>query len=219
MTWEVPRDQGLRSVMLCRVRRAVERALAVVLLVGASPLLAVVALLVRVKLGSPVLFRQARIGHHEVPFRNCKFRTMTDERDPATGELLPDADRLVPFGRVLRATSLDEIPELWNVARGEMAFVGPRPLPVEYLPRFRPEERARHDVLPGLTGWAVVHGRNAVGWDERLALDVWYVEHRSLRLDLRILARTVRTVLRRHGTSAEGHATSPVLPIDRDPAA
>ena len=183
------------------------RLLAAVAFVVLSPVMAVIAVLVRVRLGAPVLFRQERAGVGGRPFTILKFRTMTDARDPATGALLPDEQRLTPFGRMLRSTSLDELPELWNVVRGDMALVGPRPLPVRYLERYTDEERRRHDVRPGLTGWAQVHGRNAVGWDERLALDVWYVEHRSVWLDLRILLRTASLVLRRHGINEEGSAT------------
>jgi lipopolysaccharide/colanic/teichoic acid biosynthesis glycosyltransferase len=172
------------------------------------PVLAVVALLVRWKLGSPVFFRQARPGYRERIFELIKFRTMTDARDVA-GRLLPDSERLTPFGRWLRATSLDELPELLNVLRGEMSLVGPRPLLVEYLPRYSPEQRRRHDVLPGLTGWCQVNGRNALSWEQKFELDVWYVDHRSLWLDLRILVMTIWQVLARRGISASNHATMP----------
>jgi lipopolysaccharide/colanic/teichoic acid biosynthesis glycosyltransferase len=185
-----------------------------VVLVAASPLLAALAVAVRLRLGRPVLFRQARLGRDQEPFVVHKFRTMTEERDP-TGRLLPDSDRLTPFGRWLRATSLDELPELWNVVRGEMAFVGPRPLLVEYQDRYSPDERRRHEVLPGLTGWAQVNGRNAVDWDDRLQLDVWYVDHRSLRLDLQIVGRTIGQVLRREGITAPDRATMHELPPER----
>ena len=164
--------------------------------------------LVRCKLGSPVLFRQLRPGLHGRPFRMVKFRTMTDERG-ADGELLPDAPRLTSFGRFLRATSLDELPELWNVLRGEMSLVGPRPLLMEYLPLYSPEQARRHEVRPGITGWAQVNGRNALSWEERFKLDIWYVDHRSLWLDLRILWLTVRKVIVREGISAQGEATMP----------
>jgi len=172
------------------------------------PVLAVVAALVRWKLGSPVFFRQQRPGYHERIFALIKFRTMTDERDAAS-QLLPDAARLTPFGRWLRATSLDELPELLNVLRGEMSLVGPRPLLVEYLPRYSSEQRRRHDVLPGLTGWCQVNGRNALSWEQKFALDVWYVDHRTLWLDLKILFMTVGQVLFRKGISASDHATMP----------
>jgi lipopolysaccharide/colanic/teichoic acid biosynthesis glycosyltransferase len=173
----------------------------------ALPLL-LLGVLVRRKLGSPVLFRQIRPGLHGRPFMMVKFRTMTDERGP-DGALLPDARRLTSFGRFLRATSLDELPELWNVLRGEMSLVGPRPLLMEYLPLYSPEQARRHEVRPGITGWAQVNGRNAVSWDERFRLDVWYVDHRSLWLDLRILWLTVRKVIVREGISAQGEATMP----------
>jgi sugar transferase EpsL len=172
------------------------------------PVLAVVAALVRWKLGSPVFFRQQRPGYHERIFALIKFRTMTDARD-AAGQLLPDAARLTPFGRWLRATSLDELPELLNVLRGEMSLVGPRPLLVEYLPRYSSEQRRRHDVLPGLTGWCQVNGRNALSWEQKFALDVWYVDHETLWLDLKILFMTVGQVLFRKGISASDHATMP----------
>lgn len=172
------------------------------------PLVAILALLVRVKLGSPVFFRQKRPGHRETIFDLIKFRTMADGRD-AVGDLLPDASRLTSFGKWLRATSLDELPELINVLRGEMSLVGPRPLLVQYLPRYSSEQRRRHEVPPGLTGWAQINGRNALSWEEKFRLDVWYVEHRSLGLDLRILSRTVWQVVSRQGISAPGDATMP----------
>ncbi len=177
------------------------------LLALALPLLLLWAL-VRRKLGSPVLFRQVRPALHGRPFMMVKFRTMTDERG-ADGELLPDVQRLTPFGRFLRATSLDELPELWNVLRGEMSLVGPRPLLMEYLPLYSPEQARRHEVRPGITGWAQVNGRNALSWEERFELDVWYVDHRSLWLDLYILWLTVRKVILREGISAQGEATMP----------
>jgi sugar transferase EpsL len=173
-----------------------------------SPLVAVLAVLVRWRLGSPVLFRQVRPGLHTEPFELIKFRTMTDERD-AEGQLLPDEQRLTRFGRTLRSTSLDELPELWNVLRGDMSLVGPRPLLMAYLPHYTPREARRHEVRPGITGWSQVNGRNAPSWDQRLEMDVWYVEHRSLWLDLRILALTLLRVVRREGITTEGHATAP----------
>lgn len=188
------------------MRRLLDLVIAVAALIVLSPLLAAVAALVRFRLGAPVLFRQERAGREGVPFTIYKFRTMTERRG-ADGQLLPDEARLTRLGRFLRSSSLDELPELWNVIRGDMALVGPRPLPVAYLDRYTPEEARRHEVRPGITGWAQVNGRNAVGWEERLAMDVWYVDHRSLRLDLQILWRTVRAVIRREGISAEGHAT------------
>jgi len=173
-----------------------------------APVLLVVAGIVRFKLGAPVLFLQKRPGQGGRIFTILKFRTMTDARDSA-GKQSTDAERLTPFGRWLRATSLDELPELWNVLHGEMSLVGPRPLLVEYLDRYTPEEARRHEVRPGLTGWAQVNGRNATTWEERLALDVWYVDHRSFQLDLRILFLTVVSVLRRDGINAPGVATMP----------
>ena len=170
------------------------------------PIIALVAAVVRLRLGSPVLFRQERIGICGRPFELTKFRTMTDDRAP-DGSLLPDEARLTALGRFLRSTSLDELPELLHVLRGEMSLVGPRPLPAAYLDRYSARQARRHDVLPGLTGWAQVNGRNTAGWAERLEMDVWYVENRSLWLDLRILWRTIAVVLRRHGVSEEGHAT------------
>jgi len=173
----------------------------------ALPLLLLYAM-VRRKLGSPVLFRQTRPGLHGQPFMMVKFRTMTDERGPE-GELLPDAQRLTAFGRFLRASSLDELPEFWNVLRGDMSLVGPRPLLMEYLPLYSPEQARRHELRPGITGWAQVSGRNAVSWEERFRLDVWYVDHRSFWLDLRILWLTVRKVLVREGISAQDEVTMP----------
>jgi len=181
-----------------------------VLLIVLSPLLLGLALAVRVKLGSPVLFRQRRPGLGGRIFTVVKFRSMRDAigRD---GQPLPDSERLTEFGKRLRASSLDELPELWNVLRGEMSLVGPRPLLVEYLDYYTPEEARRHDVRPGLPGWAQIHGRNATTWDERLALDAWYAEHHTLRLDLHILWRTVALVFSREGITAPGEATMPKL--------
>ena len=175
------------------------------MLLLALPLL-LLALLVRRKLGSPVLFRQVRPGLHGQPFEMVKFRTMTDARG-ADGALLPDAVRLTPFGRFLRASSLDELPELWNVLKGEMSLVGPRPLLMEYVPLYSAEQYRRHEVRPGVTGWAQVNGRNAISWEEKFKLDVWYVEQQSLALDIKILWLTVKKVLLRDGISAAGEAT------------
>jgi lipopolysaccharide/colanic/teichoic acid biosynthesis glycosyltransferase len=161
---------------------------------------------IRRKLGSPVFFRQTRPGLHGQPFNMVKFRTMTDARGP-DGALLPDADRLTPFGRFLRASSLDELPELWNVLKGDMSLVGPRPLLMEYLPLYSPEQARRHNVRPGITGWAQVNGRNTLSWEDKFALDVWYVVHRTLWLDVKILWLTVKKVLVREGISAAGEAT------------
>lgn len=176
------------------------------ILIFALPLLLLVYL-VRSRLGSPVFFTQVRPGLNGKPFRMVKFRSMTDERSP-DGELLPDADRLTRFGALLRSTSLDELPELWNVLKGEMSLVGPRPLLIEYLPLYTPEQARRHDVRPGITGWAQVNGRNAISWEEKFALDVWYVENQSLWLDIKILWLTVRKVLVRDGISASGEVTA-----------
>lgn len=162
--------------------------------------------LIRRKLGSPVFFRQVRPGLDGRPFEMVKFRTMTDERGP-DGKLLPDAVRLTPFGRFLRSTSLDELPELWNVLKGDMSLVGPRPLLMEYLTLYTPEQARRHEVRPGVTGWAQVNGRNAISWEEKFELDVWYVDHKSLWLDIKILWLTVKKVLVRDGISAAGEAT------------
>ena len=172
------------------------------------PAIGAVAILVRLNLGAPVLFRQARPGLGGRIFPLVKFRTMTAARD-AQGNLLPDAQRLTRFGRWLRSTSLDELPEILNILRGEMSLVGPRPLLVQYLGRYTPEQARRHEVLPGLTGWAQVKGRNALTWEEKFRLDVWYVDHRSLWLDVRILLLTLGQVVRRHGVSAQGEATMP----------
>jgi sugar transferase EpsL len=173
-----------------------------------SPLLSALVLLVRWKLGSPVMFRQQRPGWKGEPFRLVKFRTMTDERDGG-GQLLPDVVRLTRFGRFLRASSLDELPELLNVLKGEMSLVGPRPLLMEYLARYTPEQARRHEVRPGITGWAQVNGRNALGWEDRFRLDVEYVDKMSFVLDLKILFLTLKKVIVREGISAADHVTMP----------
>lgn len=164
--------------------------------------------LVRRKLGRPVFFTQVRPGLGGKPFKMVKFRSMTSECGP-DGQLLPDDVRLTPFGRWLRATSLDELPELWNVLKGDMSLVGPRPLLVEYLPLYSPEQARRHEVRPGITGWAQVNGRNAISWDEKFKLDVWYVDNHNLWLDIKVLWQTVKKVVVRDGISAEGEATMP----------
>ncbi|MFI5047350.1 MAG: sugar transferase [Acidimicrobiia bacterium] len=189
-----------------RLKRGVDVLVAAVGLIVLSPLLLVVAVLVRLRMGSPVLFRQSRPGLHGRPFELVKFRTMTDART-ATGAPAPDDERLTALGRWLRRTSLDELPELLNVLAGDMSLVGPRPLLAEYLPLYSPEQARRHDVRPGITGWTQVNGRNALSWDDKFAFDVWYVDHRSFRVDAAILARTVKQVLTGHGVSAPGHAT------------
>lgn len=173
-----------------------------------SPLIALIALFVRIKLGSPIFFIQQRPGRFGRPFTLLKFRTMRDART-AEGELLPDAERLTSFGRYLRATSLDELPELFNVLKGDMSLVGPRPLLMEYLGRYTPEQARRHEVRPGITGWAQINGRNAISWEEKFALDVWYVERCGFWLDFRILLLTAIRVVKREGISAEGHSTMP----------
>jgi sugar transferase EpsL len=171
-----------------------------------SPLIGLIALLVRLQLGRPVLFKQVRPGLHGKPFTIYKFRTMTDARDQ-NGKLLPDALRLTKLGRFLRATSLDEFPELWNVIKGDMSLVGPRPLLMQYLDRYTPEQARRHEVKPGVTGWAQVNGRNAIAWEDKFQLDVWYVDHHSVFLDIRILLMTLLKVFRREGIAAAGEAT------------
>jgi lipopolysaccharide/colanic/teichoic acid biosynthesis glycosyltransferase len=196
-----------------------KRAFDVVAVLCAAPLLSpvsvAIALLVRSRLGSPVLFRQARPGLHGQPFVMYKFRTMRDAVDE-DGNLLPDELRLTPFGRWLRSTSLDELPELWNVIKGDMSLVGPRPLLAEYLPLYSPAQARRHEVRPGITGWAQINGRNALTWEQKFELDVWYVDHQSLLLDLGILARTIGAVFFRRGVAAEGHATMPKFTGTRD---
>ncbi len=189
-----------------RGKRLFDLALTVPALILLGPLLLVLALLVRWQLGTPVLFRQQRPGLHGRPFWLYKFRTMTEARD-VEGRLLPDEQRLTPFGRFLRSTSLDELPELFNVLRGEMSLVGPRPLLMAYLERYTPTQRRRHEVRPGLTGWAQINGRNALDWPQRLALDVWYVDHLSFGLDLRIMLITLVKIWRREGISEPGQAT------------
>jgi lipopolysaccharide/colanic/teichoic acid biosynthesis glycosyltransferase len=181
---------------------------ATVALVLFAPLMAVIAVLVRWRLGSPILFRQERPGRHGEPFVLLKFRTMTDAKD-SDGRLRSDSERLTGFGRFLRAASIDELPELLNVLRGEMSLVGPRPLLMEYLPRYTPAQAERHSVRPGITGWAQVNGRNAIGWEQKFSLDLWYTEHLTLLLDLKILWMTCRRVLWRSGVTSEGHATMP----------
>ncbi|CAM5383489.1 sugar transferase [Thauera mechernichensis] len=177
-------------------------------LVALSPVLAILAWQIRKKLGSPVLFRQTRPGLHGKPFQMVKFRTMRDAIGP-DGQPLPDAERMTPFGSFLRSASLDELPELWNVLKGDMSLVGPRPLLMEYLPLYSPEQARRHEVRPGVTGWAQINGRNALSWDEKFRLDVWYVDNQSFWLDLKILALTVKKVFVREGISAAGEATMP----------
>ena len=189
-------------------KNLIDRSLAGIGLVILSPLMLAFAGLIRVRIGKPVLFRQLRIGHREKVFTFLKFRTMTDVRDQ-TGKLLADEHRLTALGRFLRSTSLDELPQLWNVLKGDMSLVGPRPLLPEYLPRYTLFQRRRHEVKPGITGWVQVNGRNSLTWEQKFELDVWYVDHQSLWLDVKILWLTVLQVLRRDGISQEGHATMP----------
>jgi sugar transferase EpsL len=189
-------------------KRILDLVLTVPALVLLTPLLLVLALVVRVQLGNPILFRQVRAGYHGRLFLLLKFRTMTDARG-ADGELLPDAERLTPLGRFLRSTSLDELPELLNVLKNDMSLVGPRPLLVQYLERYSPEQARRHDVKPGITGPVQIGGRNTLSWEEKFALDVWYVDNLSLRADIKTILLTVRQVIRREGISQAGHATMP----------
>jgi lipopolysaccharide/colanic/teichoic acid biosynthesis glycosyltransferase len=188
------------------IKRAFDVTLALLALILLSPLVALLALLVWAQLGTPVLFRQQRSGLHGKAFTLYKFRTMNDARD-AQGNPLPDAERLTPFGQFLRSTSLDELPELLNVLKGDMSLVGPRPLLTRYLDRYTPDQMRRHEVKPGVTGWAQVNGRNALTWEHKFALDVWYVDHWSLWLDLRIVALTLWRILKREGISQPGRAT------------
>ncbi len=170
------------------------------------PVMVIVAIVVRLRLGSPVVFRQQRPGWHGAPFVMYKFRTMTDRRD-AQGNLLPDAERLTALGKFLRSTSLDELPELFNVLKGDMSLVGPRPLLMQYLERYTPEQMRRHDAKPGITGWAQINGRNAISWEEKFTLDVWYVDHQSFWLDMKIIGLTCWKVLLREGIAQEGQVT------------
>jgi len=190
------------------IKRLFDLLISLVLLILLSPVMLVIAVLVRIKLGKPVLFSQERPGLHDRLFRLYKFRTMRDLRGP-DGRLLPDEERLTKFGRFLRASSLDELPELFNVLKGEMSLVGPRPLLVAYLDRYTPEQARRHEVLPGITGWAQVNGRNALSWEAKFKLDVWYVDNQSFWLDLKILFLTLWKALKREGISAPGSATAP----------
>ena len=194
-----------------RTKRMMDIAVASVGLILTLPLIAIVALAVRMSMGSPVLFRQVRPGLRTRPFEIVKFRTMTDERGPE-GELLPQRQRLTRLGQFLRRTSLDELPQLWTILKGEMSLVGPRPLLMEYLPHYTPEQSRRHEMTPGLTGWAQVHGRQLLDFDERFELDIWYVDHWSLRLDAKILALTARMVLTGDGVPPSNHVYSGVGP-------
>ncbi len=192
------------------MKRAIDVLCASAGLVVLSPVLVTTAVLVRTKLGAPVLFRQERPGLGGKPFHVVKFRTMRDALDK-NGRLLRDEERLTHFGRRLRAMSLDELPELWNVVKGDMSLVGPRPLLMEYLPLYSADQARRHEVKPGITGWAQVNGRNAISWEQKFALDIWYVDHQSLCLDLKVLLSTVTKVLRRDDINAKGEATMPAF--------
>lgn len=189
------------------VKRAFDIALALLAMILLAPIYLVVALLVRQRMGAPVLFRQLRPGLGGKPFLMHKFRTMNNARD-GSGALLSDSERLPPFGTFLRSTSLDELPELWNVLKGDMSLVGPRPLLMDYLPLYTTEQARRHEVRPGVTGWAQINGRNAISWEDKFALDVWYVDHHNFWLDLKILVLTVAYILRRDGISAAGSSTA-----------
>ena len=188
------------------LKRAFDMAASASALVLLSPVLAITAYKVKKELGSPVLFRQTRPGLHGKPFEMIKFRTMKDATDKE-GNALPDSERLTDFGKKLRASSLDELPELWNVLKGDMSLVGPRPLLMEYLPLYNAEQAKRHNVRPGVTGYAQVNGRNSLSWEDKFKLDTWYVEHQSLWLDMKILLKTVKKVIIKDGISAEGEAT------------
>ena len=188
------------------IKRLIDITASSVALITLSPVLAVTAYKVKKNLGSPVLFKQTRPGLNGKPFEMIKFRTMKDATDKE-GNLLPDSERLTSFGQKLRSTSLDELPELWNVLRGDMSLVGPRPLLMEYLPLYDSEQARRHNVRPGVTGYAQVNGRNAISWEQKFALDTWYVDNQSLWLDIKILAKTVKQVLIKDGINAEGEAT------------
>lgn len=188
------------------LKRVFELCATISVIVSAAPFMILLVFLVRIKLGIPVFFVQERPGLHGKLFCIYKFRTMTNEKD-AAGNLLPDAERLTPFGRFLRSTSLDELPELINVLKGEMSLVGPRPLLVEYLDCYTPEQARRHEVLPGITGWAQVNGRNAISWEEKFKLDTWYVDNRSLWLDIKILFMTIWKIIKRNDINQQGQAT------------
>ncbi|MFA0736792.1 MAG: hypothetical protein OGMRLDGQ_003292 [Candidatus Fervidibacter sp.] len=192
------------------IKRLFDIIFSLTLIILLAPLILFIALLIWVTMGRPILFRQRRVGYKGQVFTIYKFRTMTEERDEH-GNLLPDEQRLTRFGRFLRETSLDELPELFNVLKGDMSLVGPRPLLVEYLPYYTPEERKRHNMRPGITGWAQVNGRNAITWDQKLALDVWYVDNWSLWLDFKIILMTIIKVIKREGISTNGYATAPRL--------
>ncbi|WIH20123.1 sugar transferase [Photobacterium damselae] len=188
------------------IKRLSDVIFSVMILIFLSPVIIITAYFIHKKLGSPVLFRQVRPGLNGKPFEMIKFRTMKDAVDKK-GQSLPDSERLTPFGMKLRSTSLDELPELWNVLKGDMSLVGPRPLLMEYLPLYNQEQNRRHNVRPGVTGWAQINGRNAISWQDKFKLDVWYVDHQSLWLDIKIIFLTIKKVLVKEGISADGHVT------------
>ena len=204
------RTKRIANVYSRFLKRPLGCGVALILLIIASPLLLVTAFVLACYNGGHVFFRQPRPGKNGKVFRVLKFKTMTDEKD-AEGRLLPDSDRLTRFGAFVRSTSIDELPQLWNVLRGDMALIGPRPLLVEYLPLYNERQARRHEVRPGITGWAQVHGRNAISWEEKFELDVWYVDHLTLLTDLRVVKQTIVSVLRRSGISAAGEATMPAF--------
>jgi sugar transferase EpsL len=213
-------SQALRTNQrgwLLWVKIGVDRCMALCGLLVLSPGLICLSILVWISMGRPIFFRQRRAGRSAKVFTVFKFRTMSDQRD-ATGELLPDAERLTRIGRFLRATSLDEFPQLWNILLGDISLVGPRPLLVEYLPRYSKEQARRHDVMPGITGWAQINGRNSLKWEKRLELDTWYVDHWTLMLDARILLKTIAVVLKREGIGNSDHATMPEFKAEQDTA-
>jgi sugar transferase EpsL len=200
--------RGRQYGLPLKVKRTVDLIVSFALLTAFSPILLAIGTLLFLTMGRPILFRHQRAGRYGRPFIVYKFRTMTDERD-AQGQPVPDKERLTRVGRLLRLFSVDELPQLWNVLRGEMSLVGPRPLPMQYMERYSPEQLQRHDVQPGITGWAQVHGRNATSWPERFHLDLWYINNWSLALDLRILLRTPWQLVKRDGISHQGHETMP----------
>ena len=203
------RQRGWRLLL----KQAIDRTLALLAMAALLPLLCIIAVTVLVSMGPPVLFRQRRPGKDCVPFTLLKFRTMESSLD-RFGKPLSDDRRLTPLGRLLRATSLDELPQLWNVLRGDLSLVGPRPLLMQYLERYTPEQMRRHEVMPGITGWAQINGRNALSWPQKFDLDVWYADHWSLGLDLHIMVKTLRQVIRRQGISQAGHVTMPEFNLD-----
>ncbi len=197
------------------IKRLLDLLLSIPAIILSSPLLVILAMLTYLKVGSPILFRQTRPGLHGKPFTLYKYRTMTNQCD-SDGTLLPESERLTSFGKTIRSLSLDELPELWNVIKGDMSIVGPRPLLMEYLDQYTPEQRRRHEVKPGITGWAQVNGRNAISWEEKFARDIWYVDNHCLWLDMKILWMTVINVLKREGINQKGHSTMPFFTGSND---